>query len=60
VRRILQHLGLPAGCPQLAPARLPKELGFDFEPDDHCSTETHEAPPSVPPVRGPPASTPGH
>jgi len=33
VRRILQHLGLPAGCPQLAPPACPKELGFDFEPD---------------------------
>jgi hypothetical protein len=34
VAKILTHLGLPAGTPVLAPARLPKELSLDFEPQD--------------------------
>lgn len=55
VRKILEHLGLPAGTPPLASARLPRALAFDFEADDHRGTETDEAEPaSVPRGRGPP------
>jgi len=59
VRTILEHLGLPAGTPPLASARLPRELAFDFEADDHRGTETDEAEPaSVPRGRGPPRLRP--
>jgi hypothetical protein len=34
VRKILEHLGLPAGAPLLAPARLPQELSLDFDLQD--------------------------
>jgi hypothetical protein len=59
VQKILAHLGLPAGTPPLTPARLPKELGFDFEADHHRGTETDEAEPaSLPRGRGPPPPRP--
>ena len=44
VRKILEHLGLPDGSTELAPARLPPGLGFDFEAafDEPCSAEADD------------------
>ena len=46
VRKILAHLGLPAEATELAPARLPKELSFDFEPDLQPASEAQDTEPS--------------
>jgi hypothetical protein len=60
VRKILEHLGLPSGAPEPAPARLPRELDFDFEPA-HPSAGSElddDAPLGTPPRgRGPPSLT---
>jgi hypothetical protein len=59
VRKIIDHLGLPAGPTELAPARLPKELSFDFELDEHPSRQPEDTDPyaaaHVLRGRGPPA-----
>jgi hypothetical protein len=62
LRKILEHLGLPSGFSELAPARLPQELSFDFELDGHCSGEADDAEPAAaggPSGPGPPADDPG-
>jgi hypothetical protein len=58
VRKILEHLGLPSASPELAPARLPRELGFDFEPDHQATgskLDDAEPPATAPRGRGPPS-----
>ena len=61
MRKILEHLGLPAGTPDLAPARLPRELSFDFEYDDRGPIDDADAEPTAAAPaarrggRGPPA-----
>ena len=42
VRKILAHLGLPDGATELAPARLPAELGLDYQADfdQSCRADT--------------------
>ena len=60
VRKILEHLGLPSGAPEPAPARLPRELGFDFEPDHQATgskLDAAEPPATAPRGRGPPSLT---
>jgi hypothetical protein len=60
VRKILEHLGLSSGFTELAPARLPRELGFDFEPARLSTrSELDAAVPlaSAPRGRGPPSLT---
>ena len=54
-RKILTHLGLPAENTELAPARLPDELSFDFGPDEHFSSEAQVSSPGhLLSGRGPP------
>jgi hypothetical protein len=59
VRKILAHLGLPSAAPEPAAARLPRELGFDFEPVRSASRELDVDAPlaTAPRGRGPPALT---
>ena len=45
VRKILEHLGLPAGSTELTPARLPDQLDFDrahFDPSCRAKTDDSE------------------
>ena len=65
VRKILEHLGLPSAPTELAPARFPHELGFDFEADfdPACAAgadDTSTSPPTLlnPPVAVRPQTTP--
>jgi hypothetical protein len=39
VKKILRHLGLPTTCPEPKPARLPKELVFDFDIEGEVSED---------------------
>jgi hypothetical protein len=57
VRKILEHLGLPSGAPELAPARRPRALSFDLEPDSSAGTELDSPAPftTAPRERAPPA-----
>jgi hypothetical protein len=62
VRKILEHLGLSAAPTELAPARLPDELGsaFDVAPDEPSSTEADPSGQNEPAAtgRGPPGCAP--
>ena len=66
VRKILAHLGLPDGSTELAPARLPAELGFDYQADfdQSCRADADDSEPIEPevaarPGRGPPGHDAG-
>lgn len=66
VKKILAHLGLPDSSTELAPARLPAELGFDYEVDFDPSRSAglDDSEPFEPLLggragRGPPRDDPG-
>jgi hypothetical protein len=66
VRKILEHLGLPSAPTELAPARLPDELDFDFDADcdEPCDAELEHPEQFGPEVaghggRGPPQDDAG-
>ena len=66
VPKVLEHLGLPAAPTELAPARLPDALGFDYQADfgQSCSaaaddSEQDQAELAGPGGRGPPLDDTG-
>jgi hypothetical protein len=60
VRKILEHLGLPSGLSEPAPARLPRDLSFEFDPDGSGAEDDAAGPVAAGPNGpGPPADDPG-